>query len=1239
MSFRIRKRVLWLVTAIAAGMAASPASLRAAEPTAWEAAFRGPPEAARPWVYWFWLNENITREGITADLEAMARAGIGGVLIMEVDQGAPQGNVPFGGPEWRELFKHVCAEAARLGLEVNMNNDAGWCGSGGPWITPELSMQRVVWTETEVAGPRQLDQVLPAAPAVENYYRDIAVMAFPTPSGDARVAGLPLKSAMASDSVSMPAPADWPAAADDAVVARDRIVNLSAKMDAEGRLAWDVPEGKWTILRIGHTSTGRKNHPAPASGCGLECDKLSKEAAEAHFAGLMGKLVADVGPLAGKTLVATHIDSWEVGSQNWTPKFREEFMRLRGYDPLPLLPVMTGFVVDSPEVSERFLWDVRQTVSDLLVANYAGHYRTMAHRHGLKLTIEAYGAPVDELAYGGCADEPMGEFWSWWFPGSGFEISFSCTAMTSAAHVYGNPIIGAEAFTACDTERWLGHPGGIKALGDWAFCEGINRFVFHRYAMQPWLHVKPGMSMGPWGLHYERTQTWWESSKAWHEYLARCQYLLREGLFVADVCYLGPEGSPQSLGMQDRFLVRPRTELAPRDRNRYSHDICPPDALLTRMSVKDGRLVLPDGMSYRLLVLPAAETMTPKLLGKVKELVEAGATVAGPRPVKSPSLADYPACDREVARLANELFGADAPEELAGRRVGKGWVYSCKAFQREADRARTPEASLGAARWIWYPEGNPVAGVAPGACHFRRVVAIDAQSPVKAAKLVMTADNAFTCWINGREAGRGDDHGRVYETDVSELLKPGDNLMAVLATNGGQGPNPAGLIGSLVVEYADGRTQTFGTDGTWQSAKTVADDWTTDAASGNGWAAAKVLGPFGMAPWRGPSQRDLQLFLEEDLVEAVLAKLDVAPDFDFQAQSGARSLRYIHRKADGADVYFVANKLARPESAVCAFRVQGRRPEIWRPDTGQIERPAVYDEADGVTRVPIVFEPAGSVFVVFRAAPAAPSARIASVAIEGKTLLATAWDPDFQLAADGTPRPVEDPGVTLVADAAGRLAIRAERSGTYDVTFADGSAGQIHVDAVPSPIEIDGAWNVKFASGLGAPERVVFDKLVSWSERPEEGVKHFSGTAEYAKTFILDAEKLRRDRRWTLDLGKVEVMAEVTLNGKNLGVLWKTPYRVDVTDALAEGENVLKVKVVNLWINRMIGDESLPDDSDRNPDGTLKSWPKWVLEGKPSPTGRNTFTSWRLWRKGEPLQPSGLMGPVRLVPTAESVGR
>ena len=305
--------------------------------------FVKPPNKARPWVYWFWLNGNLTKEGMTADLEAMKRAGVGGVLIMEVDQGAPVGPVVFMSDKWRELFKHMVSEANRLGLEVNMNNDAGWNGSGGPWVPLDKAMQMIVTTENQVPGGKKFEGVLTKPLAKEGFYRDIAVLAFPTPKDPAdlsyRIKNLTgkglfwdrmyTKSLEATPSYSIPA---------ESVISKERIINLTDQMDADGKLTWDAPllprspSGEWTVIRFGHTFTGAESHPAPATGAGPECDKLSKEGIEANYNGMIRKLVKDVGSLTGKTFTTTHVDSWEVGAQNWTPKMREEFKRLRGYD-------------------------------------------------------------------------------------------------------------------------------------------------------------------------------------------------------------------------------------------------------------------------------------------------------------------------------------------------------------------------------------------------------------------------------------------------------------------------------------------------------------------------------------------------------------------------------------------------------------------------------------------------------------------------------------------------------------------------------------------------------------------------------------------------------------------------------------------------------------------------------------------------------------------------------------------
>ncbi len=1276
--------------------------------------FAAPPPAARPWVYWFPLSGNLSSNGITADLEAMARVGIGGVLYMETDQGTPKGPADFGGPQWRSLIKHATTEAHRLGLEINMNNDAGWCGSGGPWITPELSMQRVVWTETSLTGPQHFEGVLPQPKANKDYYGDIAVFAYPTPMEKIPIPALSGQSYATRQEIPLCATfAQAPAAA---VVARGTMLDLTAHLGAGGKLAWDVPAGKWTLLRLGHTTTGKDNHPAPLAGRGLECDKLSKEAATVHFNGLMQKLIEDAGPLAGKTLVSTHIDSWEVGTQNWTPKFRAEFQRLRGYDPQPLLPVLAGCIVDSLEISERFLWDVRMTANDLLMENYAGRFRELAHQHGLRLSIEAYDAsPSEDLQYGGQADEPMAEFWSW----DKFGAAYSCTEMASAAHVYGKKILGAEAFTATDKEKWQGHPANIKDLGDWAFCEGINRFVFHRYAAQPWLNCAPGISMGPWGLHYERTQTWWEQSKAWHAYLARCQYLLQQGLFVADLCFLVPENSPQ------RFVSPVK---GGHDRPGYNFDGCPADVVLTRMSVKDGRLVLPDGMSYRMLVLPRVEVMSPQLLGKIKELVTAGATVVGAPPVKAPGLAHFPQSDATVKKLAAELWGDGArPAEPTERKIGAGKIIWGGAFHTPKSEPQELKkvANLVGARWIWFNEGQPAQSAPTGHRYFRRVFTLD--GPVQAAMLTLAVDNVFECWVNGKRACDGQNFMNATVANIAKLLKPGQNIIAVAAENSTDTPNPAGLIGTLQLAPRKGRQPiVIASDSQWEVAQHVAADWKTATAATKGWSAALELGPLGMPPWGdiaepqpGAGGGDPTPNIQS--VIPLLAKTGVPPDFSFSSANPATGVRYIHKLIGDADVYFVANKNPQDAEAVCSFRVAGKVPELWHPDTGRIETAAAFTQKDGVTSLPLRFEPSGSLFVIFRKDAAGLEA-VATLARDGRPVLPAGAeagtlvitkarygvldDPaatrdvkaKLQQLADGGERivhvsdlakgddpaygtvktlaveytvnsapqtlsgtdgqtlrfayaPLQERAAGVQRDAAGRLQIAAAQAGRYEIKTAAGQSLTADIAAVPAPQEISGPWDVAFDPKWGGPAKVTFDKLTDWSKRPEEGIKYYSGTAIYRKSFDLpveirgqmsavsqsaatksDLRPLASDlsRRVFLDLGKVAVMAEVKLNGRDLGILWKPPFRLDVTEALKAGENTLELKVVNLWINRLIGDEQLPEDSDRHPNGTLKSWPQFILDEKPSPTGRFTFTSHRLWKKADPLVESGLLGPVTL---------
>ncbi len=394
-----------------------------------------------------------------------------------------------------------------------------------------------------------------------------------------------------------------PAVPSAAEIRRSDIVDLTAKMAKDGTLNWEVPPGKWTILRMGYSLTGSKNRPAPPSGLGYEADKLSRKYMEAYFHGYIDPIAQALGPLFGKSLRYLMMDSWEAGAQNWTDEMMNEFRARRGYDPTPYLPAMAGRVVESADVSDRFLWDFRRTLDDLFAENTYGTMAEMARQRGIGIYAEAAGVsleiPEDTLLNKSKVEIPMGEFW---VHALHPELMYyqDVRGAASASHVYGKKLVATESFTGGGYEA----PYTLKKIGDYWFAQGVNRIVFHTSAHQP-LDTKPGNTMV--GTHINRNITWAEQAKPFMTYLARNSFMLQQGLFVADLAYLLPEGAPSTMPIWGAGL-----QPAPPDG--YDYDYINTDVLLNRLSVKeDGRLALPDGMSYRVLVLPEIDRMTPRV--------------------------------------------------------------------------------------------------------------------------------------------------------------------------------------------------------------------------------------------------------------------------------------------------------------------------------------------------------------------------------------------------------------------------------------------------------------------------------------------------------------------------------------------------------------------------------------------------------------------------------------------------
>lgn len=639
--------------------------------------FNAPPNQAKPRVYWWWLYNRINKEGITRDLQEFKEKGISGVNL--ICTGGYAGDKALEGikwlsPEWRELFRHAVSEAKRLDIELGFNLSGGWTMLG-PWVTYDNAMKKVVQSDTIIAGGKKVSMKLAQPETVEGYYKDVWVQAFRIDTTKKLV---------------------------DAESAKD----LTLYMKPDGNFEWKAPKGNWLILRTGYTLTGHTwsrwfAYPQGdtfAEGAGYEIDYLSKAALDNHFNHL-GTIILDEVKKAGGDLAYFWSDSWECGKLTWTQDFPEQFMHYRKYDLKPYMAILSGYIVKDSLFCERFQEDFDRTIQDCIADNYYGHFYDLCHKNGLNVGNEAGGPndipPQDVLKNLGRCDIPAGEFWVHYkLPEDGMNSRKSARLnlkqTASAAHIYGLREAQAEAFTQMEQDRthWSLGPYDLKPYANDAFCEGINRFMLHQSTCQPPEDGKPGYEFCA-GQHFTPNLTWWEQSSAFFSYLSRCQYLLQEGKFVGDVCYYIGEQTPSLVPPQ---YIIPSLGLG------YDCDYTNVEVLLTRMSVKDGRIVLPDGMSYRLLYLQncvspdkeiceavsryqqlevpteASEIMSLDVLKKLRELIMDGATVIGAPPTMSAGLDNYPYADNEVRKLASEIWGDLDGKNITERRLGKGRI-------------------------------------------------------------------------------------------------------------------------------------------------------------------------------------------------------------------------------------------------------------------------------------------------------------------------------------------------------------------------------------------------------------------------------------------------------------------------------------------------------------------------------------------------------------------------------------
>jgi hypothetical protein len=965
-----------------------------------EDGFNNPPVSVRPKGYWDWMNGNFDLARLTYELEQAKEQGMAGFDIFDIGAVSNPGGIVPAGPEFMgkeclEAISHVVKEASRLDMELGLTLSSSW-DAGGSWIGPEYGSMALYESSLVIEGPGTFNEVLPfpEIPDTDNrgkklliekgadglpvYYKDVAVLATPL-----------TEQGVAID-VSM-------------------VIDLSDRMDKSGKLNWEIQDGKWEITRFVCTNTGEPLKCPSPNSVGRSMDHFNPLATDVHFNYFIDRLQETLGDIGNTPIKYFYLCSYEVVGKVWTPAMLEEFEKRRAYSMKPYLPILQGKLIESSDITERFLYDYQLTLSDLLIENLYLRGREIINPFGLKLCSESGGpgapihnVPVDALRALGVLDIPRGEFWNKHqrFDEEGHDIMQLVKEISCAAHIYGKKEVQGEAFTSF--LHWQEGPAELKPLADKAMCEGLNRFIYHTSP-----HTTPDAGVPGFvyhaGTHFNSTRVWWPKSRPFSDYLARSCFLLQQGNFVGDVLYYYGDQAPN--------FVKPK-HVDPSLGFGFDYDVSNSEVILKRLDVLDGKLVLPDGQCYEILVLPDQDHMNLEVLKKIEELVLKGATIVGRKPSRSHGLKDYAERDEGVRELAIKLWG-------------------------NCDGVRVLENRYGLGKVIW-----------------------------------------------------------------------GKSLMQVLADRG------------------------------------------------------------------------------------------IGQDFRFISNYDSTRLDYIHRRNKGAEIYFVSNTRNVCETFDGIFRVHGMIPEIWNPETGTIQKLALYDNQDESTRIPLKLEPHGSLFVIFRE-PA--QQHIVSLNFEKNRIFPMAengirTEEYFDIQADGS----EMSGIV-------------NREGQYTFTFDNGGKEVLHVNDIPPSFDITGSWSIDFPPGWGAPDQTTFPELISWTDSDQEGIRYFSGIATYNKEFDIPLDSLDDDLVILLDLGRVREVADVYLNGEKLQILWNPPYQLDISRAIKPGKNNLSIEVANTWSNRLTGDG-------RNSEG--KHYTKTNITG---PNYQNSI----LW-KDAPLLESGLMGPVSI---------
>ncbi|MCD6347244.1 MAG: hypothetical protein J7L96_07480 [Bacteroidales bacterium] len=917
-----------------------------------EKGFINPSMENRPLALWPWLNGFVDTTKLVYELEQMKSKGMRGALIWDVGAlSDPEKMIPAGpamlSAQSLKYFSLAMTTGSKLGLDIGWFASSSW-NAGGPWVEEANAAVELLSSTQVVKGPsKQYIRIKKPKNGVGELtrYSILASMAIPY-----------------SETKEI-----------DNTVAQTILLDEFTSEDKY--ITWEVPEGKWEIISFFMSNSGQKLEcPSPNSN-GLIIDHLSQIATQNYFDSVLNRL--DPINTPENHLKFLMLDSYEVWPMtDWSPLFIQEFYSRYRYDPVPFLPLLQGYNTKDTAIGERFRGDYHRLVSDMIIENHFAQSVEFANKNGFEMLTEAgHGgySRVDPLKALGNSHIPMGEFWN-------RERFWVTKEAASAAHIYGKRLVAAESLTGWN--HWQHGPTDFKQLIDVAFCAGLNQIVFHTFAHNPEIAGKPGFVYHA-GEHINVNTTWWEMVRPFMDYIARCSYMLRQGNFVGDAClYYGDQApnlvpprriDPNITPIFDNdhclHCGKPKP-VNPGAMAGYDYDYMNADIITTALEVENGRLVLPSGLSYKVMLIPNRVDISLEVLRSLKTLVYEGAIVIGRRPERSTSLKDYPGCDEEVKAIAEKLWGKCDGEKVLSNTYGKGKVFWGKSL------------------------------------------------------------------------------------------------------------------------------------------------------------------------------------------EQVLKELGVQSDFEVKGiDNSDLHIDFIHRQTGTEDIYFVSNSSQIEEKVTCIFRVdKGRVPELWDAETGLIQRVVEYSKVENGISIELIMDPLASRFVVFTSN--------------------TTGENDAGL--------------------------------SYDLQY--GFHQKQNTGESNEPIDITYNWDISFNPDMGGPKAYQLDKLTSWPDIDNEGIKYYSGSARYSRNFSVSEEVLSKVTEAFVRFENIQEMARVFVNGNDCGIVWTPPYKANISPYLKAGANKIEVQVINTWNNRIVGDL-------RHPEG--KAYTKTNAKSK--------------FSKKSPLLKSGLIGKAEIL--------